>query len=291
MDKLNTNIKINNNHLIESRKTVKILANNKGIIKDNSPTEDTVNISKSSRNRLEKKGTNYKRSGETSAREAWEDNYFKEKNNRFYNKDGTFKMDEFFKESDPERYQQDLQNKIDFTQHIMDEGLENAINNHWDYESQTIFTRWMGEKLMENPNCFIKPSLARADTIDYLDTAFSDGKHNVSFDVFSSTNEKYADLWRFQAKFSVQMTANVYDAIMSSDDNEQRTALEVIKKGVSNLKEAELLYEGDKKALMFGMRVHDDYSITYHAHYNGGNPEDNNVVANSLQELLDQLIE
>lgn len=290
MDKLNTNIRL---HKITTTQAtpVRISTDNKDTENDKMLNKDSLSISKLSRCKLEKKGVVNKRSGETSAREAWEDNYFKEKNNRFFNKDGTFKMDEFFKESDPDRYQQNLQNKIDFTQHVMEEGLESAIKNHWDYESQTIFTRWMSEKLYENPNCFINPSLARADVIDYLDTAFSDDKHNVSFDVFSQLNKRYSDLWRFQAKFSVQLTANIYAAIMSSDESEQRRALEVVNQGVSNLKEAELLYEGNKMSLMFGLRVYDDYSMTYHAQYNGGNPEENNIVASSAQELLSLLME
>lgn len=289
MDKLNTNIRLNKNIKTQSS-PIFVSTEKKDSSNEKKTNADSVNISNISRKRLEKKGVVNKRSGETSAREAWEDNYFKEKNNRFYNKDGTFKMDEFFKESAPEKYQQYLQNTIDFTQHIMDEGLESAIKNHQDYESQTIFTRWMDEKLLENPNCFINPSLAQADCIDFLDVTFSDGVHNTSFDVFSQNNKKYGDLWRFQAKFNVQLTANTYNALISGENNEQRKLLEIIKKGVSGLKETELLYEGNKKSLMLGIRIYDDYSTTYHAHFNGGNLEDNNLVASSAQELLNLLM-
>ena len=42
---------------------------------------------------------------------------------------------------------------------------------------------------------------------------------------------------------------------------------------------------------MLGIRIYDDYSITYHAHFNGGNFEDNNIVASSAEDLLNLLME
>ena len=78
MDKLNTNIRLNKNIKPQSS-PICISTEKKDASNDKKTNADSVNISNISRKRLEKKGVVNKRSGETSAREAWEDNYFKEK--------------------------------------------------------------------------------------------------------------------------------------------------------------------------------------------------------------------
>lgn len=49
------------------------------------------------------------------------------------------------------------------------------------------------------------------------------------------------------------------------------------------------MYVGDKITLRYGVKIHDDLSVSYHARYGGGSYDMNNVSASSIDELIKKL--
>ncbi len=251
-----------------------------------------LEISNAARKRYAKNTNSVdKKCGTSSAREIWEDDLFKEKHNRFFHEDGTLDTFELFREDDPDAYCQYVEYLKSFEQVVLDEGLEKAIEKKYNPQLAKLAIDWTRDKLTQNPDFFSRPSLAKDKVIDYLDVCFSNANHNVSFDVFSPNHDNVYDIWRFSAKFNIQLTEGLYDKLISGTAKEQSHVIDVISKKVDEIKNAELLYEGNKTALRFGIKIYDDFSATYHAKYGGGSYKMNNFTSNSIEELLKQIMD
>ncbi len=268
----------------------KVVSSTKEENDDKEQKEDYVlNISQNGRKHLkqyQETNTNIKKRGDISARELWEDNIYAEKEGRFFHDDGTLDFFELFRSEAPEMYAQYRDYNERFTASMLKDGIEVAIRDIYDPELATLSFRWMSQKLSENPNYFLNPQSKKDGVISYLDQAFSDNLHNVSFDFYSEKFDNNFDIWRFSAKYCVQLTESIYQKLTSGDVEEKKDILNIISKHVDEMKNADKMYEGNKSALRYGVKFRNDLSVTYCAKYGGGAYHMNNINAKSIEDLI-----
>ena len=285
-----------NNPLIKSLANNIILPKTKGnddsLSSENTLNNDILEISDNARKRLKRQETMpSKKSGEVSAREIWEDELYKEKNSRYITPAGTLDSYELFREDSPDLYAKYMDYVDNLNEHIIQDGLEAAVKECYNQELAEIPSRWTRLKLMERPDYFLNPSSPKSDIINYLEYSFSDSIHNVSFDFFSEKYGNEYDIWRFSAKYCVQFTDTVYRNLISADNQQQKDVLNVIDKCITEMKNADKFYEGNKTALRFGIKIRDDLSVSYHAKYGGGAYNMNNFSADSIEELIKKIMD
>ncbi len=145
-------------------------------------------------------------------------------------------------------------------------------------------------------------SLAGFTALDALDSLYSDEVHDTSFNFYGkNASDPNASLWRYDSKFNVLLTVDMLKdmaSLAAMDEKARETAktredyqagMEKVDRAISEMKKAELDYEGDLEYLRFGVKLWEDGNVTYHANYKGCENEDG-IMAGSAQELLEKLM-
>ena len=258
---------------------------------DNS-TDTILNISNAGKEQLinsQNKAT--KKAGVTSAREQFEVIALNNRSDvRGEKRKGLFNVGydavaEWMKLDEPETYAE----------------YDRLIKSHWGGDLQKglrMFHDW------ERKNCFddngkpINPVTGKTTLISELETKYSDGIHDVSFNIcHESLSDEDNSLWRFGTKFNVLLSADMlqemeiirnFDTLSKAQQEDLQSKFDKVDRVVNQMKQIEKDYEGVHVYLRFGVKFDEDYNVTYHANYSGCENEQG-IMGYTPQELLEQL--
>lgn len=231
----------------------------------------------------------FKKKGELSRRESWEDN----NHARDYvnlEKDWL----ELMRLDNPDAYKkmQDINHEI-----LMKERTDPDFEGSKEYydlnsEAAGAFFDWV-ESCKVNGR-WQNPLLYHHAVRNTLETLYSDGNHDlrINFGKNDIENEGIrGSIWFYNAKFNVLLDPSVFNLLASPTDEANRNNIAVIlDSAVRNMKDAEKNYEGDKQYLKFGVMIDEHHKVTYHANYDGCENKEG-ISANSADELLKMLEE
>ncbi len=91
------------------------------------------------------------------------------------------------------------------------------------------------------------------------------------------------------AKEAVGLLTDMLERLTYGEDEEKRSILKQIDKSVSEMKDIEKAYSGNKEFLRFGVKFDDDGNVSYHANYKDC-ANSYGIQANSADELLEKLM-
>lgn len=162
-----------------------------------------------------------------------------------------------------------------------------------------MFHDWYDKNCFNNEGKPINPVTGKITLISELETKYSDGIHDVSFNIYhESLSDKDNSLWRFGMKFNVLLSADMlqemelitnFDSLSGEQQEDIRSKFDKIDSAVNEMKQIEKDYEGDYVYLRFGVKFNEDYNVTYHANYSGCENEQG-IMGYTSQELLEQLM-
>jgi hypothetical protein len=265
-------------------------------IKEDKSGNATVEISQEGRELLENSSQSSKKSGETSKREAWENNTYVSRSNGRSSKKGKFDMEESMRIDEPETYEK---YKRMFTSAMAmfpdDDASEEEIAAFKKAvgEADLVSYEWFNRRCMTT-GWFKDPAKGKYSSLENLETKYSTEGHDTSFNFYTTENRNdYRNsLWRYSSKFNVLISSNMLKMLDKlSDENKEDVSelLDKIDTSVNKMKEAEKQYEGNLEWLQFGVTLHDNGDVTYHANYKDCENEDG-IAANSIEELLENLM-
>lgn len=238
----------------------------------------------------------YKKANTNSVRESWENHTAEIKKGKQLN--GPYAdYDELFRLDDPESYSRfiELEKKKMEALTFTSNGLTDyAVANSWDdlpkeaqeyeLEADKIFGEWFNRRCR---NSNTNPAQSVIDEIEYLENRYSDKIHLVSFNLYGGNNSINENIWRFNSKYSVLLSKNIFNILGQKDDT-AKAFLSFLDSSVNEMKNIDYQYEGRLNWLRFGIKLYDDWSITYHANYEECENQDG-ISANSPEELLAML--
>lgn len=270
---------------------VKVAGTESGNKSEKTAKDTILNISQESRLKsayYAESKKNIKKSGITSAREAWENDAVELKQDARGNRGNVGPdYEEIMRIESPEMYAK----YQEFFQKAVEYGFNSEKGEDFLRKSSSVVCDFMILRASKNHNL----QKRQYATLDALDAIYSDETHDTSFNYYSEgiLDEK-SSLWRFKSKFNVLLTVDMLETLATSgkdkEAQEKRESLfGKIHSAVTKMKEAEKNYEGDLTYLRFGVKLWDDGNVTYHANYKGCE-EKEGITANSAEELLEKLM-
>ena len=296
MEKVNVNISTNKiqfpSHVSEEKKTSVVLENLGDKKNTTNDTDYLIDISQSGKNRAY--NNYYKKAGVSSAREAWEDSSRQIK--AFSRITGpNADIAEAMRYEEPETYQKwiDLRCKYMDTLTHDNNGLITYTMTYSEADVPEEGKQYLNEasKIMSAYSKRYNASHATKhieNTISQLESKYSDAVHDVTFNMYGGNNPVAESMWRYNSKFSVMISKGMLDTLMGTNVDERNKLLSFLDDSVNKLKLAEVSYEGDLEWLRFGLRLNDDWSVSYHANFNTCKETDG-IQAASIDELLQKL--
>ncbi|SDB54836.1 hypothetical protein SAMN02910298_02804 [Pseudobutyrivibrio sp. YE44] len=281
---------------------VNLQKNSQTKINQNNIIEDELTISSESRKKMERESNNYKYSGATSIRDAWEDDGIITKNNIRKDVLGNTSLDEVMRLDEPETYAKYKELQAQVRDNVKKRNThQNGMLISYDFASMANFTDdekkmlcdagriqwdWLQRKCMSG-GIFSNPTTSQQDTLFKLESMYSNSIHDCSVDTYSSMNDANTNLWRFKSKFNICIPADVLNEITQNSAHGMEL-LSTISLAFDNIKDVELQYEGALKFLRFGIKIGLNGDVTYHANYYKC-PNKNGVESNTPAGLLEKL--
>ncbi len=245
----------------------------------------------------------YKQSGVTSQREAWETESAARKNSR-YDLAGNHSIDYMMQLDEPDTVaaMKEIRGKAMAAMKVTKDGLttynfDNSASKKYMAEYFSLINDWE-QRRCRSTGSYVDPAAHTAKIIDNLEKKYS-GKHDLSINVYGKEGSDEKDgiknqfsgssIWRYSTKFNLLMNKNMLGTLTKGIKSEQDKIYKQIDDVMNELKDIEKRYEGDKVFLRFGAKFHNDGSVTYHANY-GGCKNAYGIEANSADELLEMLM-
>ncbi len=294
VEHIQVNIKIDSNIYNPNKPTV---ARDDNGIKEKKKNEDyIIDISIEGKQKAEKINSS-KTKGVTSARETWEVSLKNLKTESQLT--GPYaNLCEVMRIDEPETYEKYIEahgKKLETLKHT-ENGLTNYTTvrtrddlteegKYYEDECYNIFNEWFNRRYLANHHNL---GDIFSQKIEELNHKFSDSIHNVVFNIYGGNNPIAESLWRYNSKFNVLISKSMFDILLEGDSEENDKLISSLTDSIGQMKEIELNYEGNLSWLRFGVKLHDDGKITYHANFEGCKNKDG-IMADSSKKVLEEL--
>lgn len=272
--------------------------------KENNDSVDTIlNLSKEAK--IKSKGRaldnrTVKQAGVTSARELFEDEARDWRTDVRGEKRSVLEIFNYYHEvmriDEPETF---AKSEEMWKKHL-DYPSGSKEHGHYLKEYSDLTTEYCYRRLFDSHGVLQDPTSGRKAVLYGLESLYSDSIHDTTFDVYDDCfSDVDAIPWRFGTKFNVLLPPKLLKELELLNDmnrlseEEKQNLQEKTEKldyAVNRMKKIELDYAGDLKAVRFGVKLDNDGNVlSYHANY-GGCKSKHGIIAESAEELLEQLM-